>query len=341
LRDWLGLEEREELSEAEIRMAQEEQVAAALAVERVEDSRIIRVTYTADTPDRAAEIANTYAAAYVESLADRSRRTMERRAEFLQSRVAAVEQLAASAYREARQIRSQEDREPGGFEDLDASTARLMEARSEVEAAESTISARLSLMEDTDDLEALKVAAFQAEGGSDLVAAFEQASGQLEQLRQRGAAAYLVAQLEDSVENLRRELDQLLGRTRISLEQELEVLFARRASINRDLERALSPTSRRNWSEKLIAEHQAGVLQNIYADHLRELEIVYGRSGEVPISVIARARPSIEPSWPSYKLVLMLAVVTGLVVGGAIAMLREWYASGRVARPAQSERAAQ
>ena len=279
-------------------------------MERVEDSRIIGITYTAGTPEDATAVANAYAEAYVDSFERRSREAMDRRAEFLKSRVAEVERLAASSYREARQIRSSDGPELWGFEDLDARTAWLTQARSEIEDAEAAVSARLSLLQNTDDLEARKVAAFQVEGGPELVTAYEEASEKLEQLRQRGAAQYLIAQLEVSVESLQGEMDRLIARARSSLEQERKILLARSDSINGDFEQALSQSSRRNWSEVLIAEHQAGVFQNIYADHLRELEVVYGRAGVVPLSVVARARPGADPSWPSNKLVLMLAVAS-------------------------------
>jgi uncharacterized protein involved in exopolysaccharide biosynthesis len=339
LRYWFGIEAQVGWSEAEIRKALEDQVASTLDVERVEDSRIIGITYTAGTPEDATAVANAYAEVYVDSLERRSREAMDRRAAFLQSRVAEVERLAASSYGEARQIRSSDGPELWGFEDLDARTAWLTQARSEIEDAEAAVSARLSLLENTDDLEARKVAAFQVEGGPELVTAYEEASEKLQQLRERGAAQYLVAQLEVSVESLQGEMDRLIARARSSLEQERKILLARSDSINGDFEQALSQSSRRNWSEVLIAEHQAGVFQNIYADHLRELEVVYGRAGVVPLSVVARARPGADPSWPSNKLVLMLAVASGLVVGVGVAMLREWQASTRSADPALPERA--
>jgi succinoglycan biosynthesis transport protein ExoP len=341
LRDWFGIEAREPLSEEEAREIVENQIASALDVQRVSDSRIIEVSYTADSPERAATIANTYAKAYVEGLVRRSRESTARRAEFLRSRAAEVEQLAVSGYQEAWQIRSRDRVDLGGLQNLNSRIAQLTEARSAVEEAEAAIMARLALMENTDDLEALKVAALQAEGGPELVAAYEEASGKLEQLRQRGAAQQLIAQLEASAKDLRRELDGLLSRTRSNLEQELAILSARRDSINGEFERALLQSSRRSWSEILIAEDQAGVFQNIYADHLRELEAVYGRAGAVPINVEARARPAVEPSWPDYKLVLMLAAVSGLVLGVAIVMLREWYASHRVPPLARAEKAPQ
>ena len=322
-----GIETVEEMSEEKLQALLIERVAAALAVERVGDSTIIRVSYFSARPRRAAEVANTYVDAYVEGLVDRSLKNTERRADFLRSRVAETKQLAASSYQEVQQIRSQDGFELQDFEDLDARVAWLREVRSEIEEAEIAIKARLSLMEDIQNLDSLEIAAFQAENGSDLYFAYKEALANLIQLRERDAAPNYVSQHEASVKQLRRNLDQAIRQKRRGLGQELAILSARRKSIDQEFGDDLSESNVLNWSKIQIAEHQAGVFQNIYADHLRELEVVYGKAGEVPVRVMAHARPSIEPSSPDYELILVLSAMMGFAVGGSIAMLREWQAS--------------
>ena len=326
LRDRIGLETSMELSEDERRTILEDQVVSGLTVQRVGESTILRVAYTAMTPRRAAEIADAYATTYVGWLVQRSLGISERRAEALQARAEEARRQATASLQEVQKIRS--DRlEQGGFENLDAHLAQLMQTRSELFEAETATEARLSLLQSSGDDGSLEAAALQAEGGSELFDAYQEASSVLADIRKRGTPLASIAQLEGSVAQLREDLEQSIERARRTLKQDLVILAAQRDSIERALEDALFRSSQGNWSERLTEEYQAQVFQNIYADYLRELQNVYDRAGVVPVRVMTSARPRFDPSAPDYKLVLVLSAVLGLLLGGAIAMLREWLRS--------------
>lgn len=327
VREGLGIDEPREMSEEEIRTAIENDVASGLDVQRVGDSTLIRVTYFTGNSQDAAEMANAYADAYVDGLVRRSINSARRRAENLRSRAEEVRQEAIESYAEIQQIRLRDGLDLNDFEDPDARAAALRETLFAIEDSEAAIATSLTLLDDADDITALEAAAFQADGGPELYYAFQEATTRLEQFRERGAAPNSLAQLEASVENLRGDLGQLLNRTRRNLHVELAILAARRENIAREFDRDQIQSNLRNWSEILIAEHRAGVFQSVYADHLRELEVVYGRSGVVPVRIMARARPSPEPSAPDAKLVLVVAMMLGLALGVTIAMLREWQRS--------------
>lgn len=307
-----------------------ETVLAQLWVQRVGESTIISVGYTADTPQRAADIANAYADVYVEEFTSRLRKNADRTAAFLRTRVADLERLAAESFREVHQIRAREGAELGVFEDLDALLARFSGARSEIEGAEFTIAARLSLLENVESPVSLEAAAFPAEGGPAILHAYREALDRLQSARDRGLPPDFVGEAEAAVANLRRELEILLSRERIGLQQEQRVLAARRESMVRALDDALEQSGQSNHAEMLISEHRAGVFQTIYADHLRRLETVYERAVNAPIAILSRAQPGPGPSSPNSKAVLAVSVAFGLSLGLAIAMLREWGRSRRV-----------
>lgn len=327
LRSMLGIYVRTEISEEEKNTAIQEWIASALEVYRVEDSTLIRVGYYAADPIEAADIANAYVDVYIEQLVQNSTESTARRAEFLRSRIEEVKQEAVSSYQEMQEIRSRDGLELNDFENPDVRAASLREEFTQIEQSEASITTRLSLMEDTSDMDALEAAAFQAEGGPALFYALRDATETLARLQERGVAPNYVAQLEASVTDLRTDLEQLLDQERRGLELDLAILEARRQNVAGSFDREQLQSNLKNWSEIRIAEHQAGVFQNIYADHLRELEVVYGRSGVVPVRLMARARPNVEPVAPDYKLTLIMAAMIGLVIGAAIALFREWQTS--------------
>lgn len=333
IRERLNLDTPQELSEEEMRVAIENSVASALAVSRVGDSTLIAVTYFAGSPSDAETIANAYADVYIEDLHRRSVDTTKRRSEFLLNRIEEVRREAVASYEETQRIRARGGLELNDFQDPDARAAVLRETLAEIDEQRTSIETRLSLLDRADDLEALEAAAFQAEGGPELYYAYKDAAENLEDLKARGVAPNYVAQLQSAVDETRRDLDQLLDQTRRGLELDLAVLAARYERITDEFDSDTLQSNLRNWSEILIAEHQAGVFQNIYADHLRDLEVVYAREGVVPVRVMSRARPDIVPVAPDYKFVLVMATVIGFALGGGIALLREWRSSHGVPVP--------
>ena len=329
LRENLGIDEPQDLSEEVLRTAIENDVVGALDVQRIGESTLIQVTYSTGNSQDAAEIANAYADAYVDDLIRRSIDSTGRRAEFLRSRAEETRQEAIASYEEIQRIRSRGGLDLNDFEDPDARAVALREALFAIDDSETAVKTNLILLEQADDITALEAAAFQAEGGPELFQAFQEATTQLERFRERGAAPDNLAQIEISVENLRGDLVQLLNRMRRNLQLELAILAARRENITREFDDDQLQSNLRNWSEILIARQQAEVFQNIHADHLRELEVVYGRKGVVPVSITARARPSPEPSSPDSKLVLVVSMMLGIALGTAIAILSEWRRSER------------
>ena len=334
LRDDLGIAPLPEPTAEETRTIVLDRVAAGLSVERVGDSTILRVAYPALTPQAAAEITNAYVDTYIEALRSRSRDAMDERAAFLETRIDDVKTLASSSLEDVQRIRS-EGLEQGAFENLDGRLARLTEARSALDELEVATRTRLELLNETDDPEGLERAALQVDRGADLFFAYRDALRRIESFDERGVDS---SPLQGSAADLREELDRAIARERSGLELELAVLEARRNSLDEDLESALFESSRRNWSEILIGEHQANVFQNIYADYLRELEVVYGRAGAIPIRVMSYARPNVDPASPRYKLVLIVSIFLGLALALAVAMLREWQRAQRQARLVQAGR---
>jgi succinoglycan biosynthesis transport protein ExoP len=281
------------------------------------------VTYYALEPRLAAEVANAYVDIYAEFLRERGRQNAERRAVFIQDRISDMQEQAASSLQDVQRIRS-EALESGGFENLDARLARLTEARAVIDEQVVALTTRLTLLEPQDDIRALEEAALQFEGGLQLVTAYANALQTLERFRARNSSSDALAAMEASADLLREDVMRAFSRERSRLEQELKILTARRENIDNEIGNALFESSRRNWSLILIEEHQAGVFQNIYADYLRELEVVYARAEFVPLRVMANAQARFEPDSPNYKLVLILSLFLGIAFGIGVAVLREW-----------------
>jgi uncharacterized protein involved in exopolysaccharide biosynthesis len=328
IRAWLGIVAIPELTEDEARAIVTDRVVQSLVVERYEESSIVHVTYYALEPRLAAEVANAYVDIYAELLRERGRQNAERRAVFIQDRIGDMQEQAASSLQDVQRIRS-EALESGGFENLDARLARLTEARAVIDEQVVALTTRLTLLEPQDDIRALEEAALQFEGGLQLVTAYANALQTLERFRARNSSSDALAAMEASADLLREDVMRAFSRERSRLEQELKILTARRENIDNEIGNALFESSRRNWSLILIEEHQAGVFQNIYADYLRELEVVYARAEFVPLRVMANAQARFEPDSPNYKLVLILSLFLGIAFGIGVAVLREWQLSQR------------
>lgn len=324
LRRALGGAAQPEMTDLERRSLLVDEIKKDLVVRRVRETAILEVIYRHTSPQRAADLANLYAETLISQIREQAQSRTQQALSFSQSRLVELRQAIESLFTEAQEIRSSLKDGRGGVQDLEARILQLTLALSESDQSLIGLQEQVRQLQDREDPESLKLAAMQTERGANLHAAFVNTQMRLAQMQQNGARTEASAQLERQANTLRDDLEFMRQQKLVALEQELRILVARRNSISADLNAAMSLINGREWSKIRIAEYEAGILENIYADHLRDLEVVQRTALATPVHILSPARPNPIPVWPQYKLLLVLALLGGIGIGAVIAVWREW-----------------
>jgi succinoglycan biosynthesis transport protein ExoP len=136
-----------------------------------------------------------------------------------------------------------------------------------------------------------------------------------------------IEQLERAVAEMGEALQRELRRARDGLELELAIVSAQRSSAQSDLKAIEDYAGSTAWSDLLQAERESQIYEEIYRGYLSDLESAYRQRPSSDVRLISNALSPRKPSSPNYKVVLTLAGMVGLAIGGGIALYREWNAA--------------
>ena len=101
----------------------------------------------------------------------------------------------------------------------------------------------------------------------------------------------------------------------------------RRSSAQSELKAIEDYAGSTAWSDLLQAERESHIYEEIDRGYLSDLENAYRQRPSSDVRLISNALSPLNPSSPNYKVVLTLAGMIGLVIGGGIALYREWNAA--------------
>jgi succinoglycan biosynthesis transport protein ExoP len=324
-RDWLDLDADDSWSNVDEQSFLIRQVQAGLSVQQVGNTSIITVSYTSPQRSLSVEVANAFAATYVNDVSEAASGSVERRTDLLRRRADEVRQLASSADEVGHRLLSQGDIMVASAEDLEARVAELRQQLTMVNASEAEVRARLSLSLQAEDADALEAAALQTDETTQMYNDMMSASSALAQLEQQsGVSGDTIARLEESIAGMRASLDRVVRRNRQELELELAVITARRSSLLNELNEMLDYSRSTAWSNLIETQRRAELYEGMYQEYLSELESVSRGDVDSDVRLVSEARPPVDPSFPKYKVHLVLAVTIGFAVGGGIAAYREW-----------------
>ncbi len=324
LRDLLGIGTRTPISDAERETLLVAWAKGKLEVRRIDETSLIEIGYTASSPQRAADIANAFASAFIDSMSAEMRGANTRIETFIENRADELNRLVNTSYEQSREIKAQSQLGPAGFQDVEARIAKLNVALSEIDATAAATEARVALLQEIDDPQNLRAAALQSVPARDLYVTYSEARQRLDEMITRSAPERSILQLERSVAKLRAELERALESMLIGLRQEQIVVQARRQSLSQELSDALQLLGSKAWSDIREIEYQAGVFENLYAEYLKELETVRRSTLSIPVVLMTRARPDPSPSWPNYTVLILMGGIAGVILGGMLALFREW-----------------
>ncbi|PZX09972.1 uncharacterized protein involved in exopolysaccharide biosynthesis [Palleronia aestuarii] len=324
IRNWLELDMGEGPAAFDAETALIRQVMSGLIVERIGDTSIIAVEYSSTSSELSAEIADAYAESYVDQRAEQSDQSLGERRDRLQQRADEVRQLALDANRRAQSLLAENGFAVVSTDELGRRMADFRERLSSINSEATTLTTRLSRIPSAED-EGSSEVAFVTDEAARIYANLQDASSILDRLRaQEGASPSTISQIEENIANYRTDLDRELNRYREELRAELAVIIARRQNVLDERDQVIAYEQSDAWSELVSTERQAAMYEAIYQSYVQDLEDLNRRDRNIPVSFISRARPPSAPSFPDYKIILAFGITIGIVLGGALGLLREW-----------------
>jgi succinoglycan biosynthesis transport protein ExoP len=341
VRRWLELEILDVSNESDEGSEMIRRVKSGLSVERVGNTAIIDISYDSESKALSVAVADAFANLYVARATARTEQSFAQRVHRLQERAEEVQRRVSSADESIRHMRSQNNFAVSDADDLKRQLTDLRQRLSAANGEEAVLRTRLALISDVEDVKTLQTAALQTPASVEIYNGLVTALDKLEQMRQQtGVPEATITQLERAVAEMREALQRELRRARDGLELDLAIVAAQRASAQSELKAIEEYAGSTAWSDLLQVERESLVYEEFYRGYLSDLESAYRQRPSLDVRLISNARSPLNPSSPNYKVVLTLAGMIGLVIGGGIALYREWNAAAADGRPRETAGAA-
>lgn len=316
--------ETEAQSRVPIRNWLADRLVQHLLVKPSNASNVLYVSYQADDPQRAAQLANAFVAAYVQTNLDMKTQPARQTADWYNTQLAVLRnkleasQAKLSQYQQSRGIVSLDEK-------IDVETARLAELSSQVVAAQGQTYDSLSIQKNASDASASVVNNPVVQGLKGELAKSETKLSQLSERLGDNHPEYQRAEAE--VASLRGKLASETRLARQSLSNNLNVSRQRegalRASLAAQKSRVLALNAQRDVGGVLA--HEVESAQRIYDQALERFNQVQmeGHAGQTEVSVLGAAVAPLVPSSPNVRLNLALSALFGLLLGIGLALIRE------------------
>ncbi|MBW5438048.1 AAA family ATPase [Bradyrhizobium canariense] len=307
---------------------------------RVGYSNVIEISFNSSSADRAAEIVNAVADAYIAAQLDTKFEANRKATAWLQERLrdlgeqALTAQRAVDAYKTQHNIISS-DGKPIGEQQITDLSARLAVARAQTSEATAKLSRYESLLS-FDPAKPSPVGNLDAIGAdatnSQIITVLRQqylelARREAELSARVGHDHLAVVNIRNRMREYRNSILEEVKRLAEISRSEFEFAKQRQQEIEKQLAKAVSQSQSTNSAELTIKdlEGRAKTLRSLYESFLQRY-MGSAQQETFPISetrVIFPASPPQSKSKPNTNLVLGLGIVGGLALGIALAFLRD------------------
>ena len=301
-----------------------DRVLKGLTVTRVAETYAIDISYSADDPQMAALIANTFARLYVAEQVEAKSSANVQAGTFLSKRIEQLQQQAVSDAAKVQQYRVEHDllSTSGASlteQEISAYNQRVAEARVDAAADEARLAtARQQLASGStgeDVGEALNSAVIQSLRGQRVAV-----SARVADLQGRyGPRHPDILKAQRELKDIDSQIQGEIGRVISNLEAKREVSRQRLASITGSLSTARGTLTQNNRSMVGLSELQqkADASQALYESYLNRYKQTGAQEGaEQPDArLISEARIPSKPSDPNIPLYLVFGAVLGLAAG--------------------------
>jgi polysaccharide biosynthesis transport protein len=320
-----GEEEEKKPSQEEIARSTVAKLSGALTVTPVRGSRLVKVSFDSPFPALAQTIANSYGEVYISDNLDRrfdatsyARKFLEERLQQLKIRLEESERQLVK-YAEDQGIIQLDDNKTLSGTDLEATNAKLAEARSDRikkellwKQAQATDGIGLKQILDDEALQANRKLR------TELAAQYQQKLGVFK------PAFPEMIQLRNQIKELDRSIQSEVEAIKLSIEAEFNAALGEEQDLQQSLEGTkVEVVDQRNKSiEDNIIKREVDTNRTLYEGLLqRYKEIgVAGGVGTNNISIVDKAALPLSPSTPKLYLNLALALVAGLALGLLLAL---------------------
>jgi chain length determinant protein EpsF len=310
-----------------------DRLLAQLDVRPSRESSVIDVAYTSTDPRVAAEMANAFADAYVETTLELKVDPARRQAGWFEEQVAELRRGLESAQRRLSEYQSEQEIVASAADRIDLENVRLAEISSQLIGAQGVAYAALTRQKQMDDaVRRNRVDELPDVLGNALVQSLKaelvRAEAKLADFGSRYGTnhpQYQSAAAER--DSLSGKLDAELGTARGSIDQAAEIASRQVAALQEAVEqqktRVLELNRQRDTLAVLTRDVESARAAYDAALQRKAHVRLESEVNQTDIAVLNPAVPPLEPSFPLLTLNVLLASILGTVLGIASALLVE------------------
>src|SRR5580704_1861960 len=311
---------------------------AHLTVKRIGLTYAIEIDFESLSPERAAQIANAIADAYVVDALEAKYQITRRAAVWLQDRLKELREQSSEAERAVVAYKTKNNIVDTGGELMnEQQLAELNSDLIQARAATAEAKARFDRVQHIlgageVDPDAASTATVADTLHNDVITKLREQYLELEARESLWAVKYganhlAVVNLRNQIGELRRSIYEELKRTAQTYQSDYEIARKREESIQKSLSQIVSESQATNEAQVTLHNLQsnAQTYRAIYDNFLqRYMESVQQQSFPISDSrVISKATPPLLKSSPKPVLIMTLAALTGLIFGAGIGKLRD------------------
>src|SRR5215472_11710412 len=303
---------------------------------RVGMSYVLDITYTSNDPDRAAQIANAVADAYIVDQLDAKFQANRRATNWLQDRVGGLRDQAAAAERAVVAYKQENNIVAAGGKLMNEQqvadlNTQIVLARAHTSEAEARLN-RIQLIIRADSSGAPFDASVSDALNNPIITKYRQqyleiVNREAEWSMRYGKDHLAVVNLRNQIREIRDSIFAELRRLAETYKSDYEIAKHRQESLEKDLAQAVSQSQEANKAQIALRELESSAqsVRTLHDNFLqRYMESIQQESFPITEArVISRATRPLSKSGPKTNLILALACFGGIGLGVAAGFIRE------------------
>jgi polysaccharide biosynthesis transport protein len=303
---------------------------------RVGMSYVLDISYTSNDPDRAAQIANAVADAYIVDQLDAKFQANRRATNWLQDRVGGLRDQAAAAERAVVAYKQENNIVAAGGKLMNEQqiadlNTQLVLARAHTSEAEARLN-RIQLVIHADSSGAPFDASVSDALNNPIITKYRQqyleiVNREAEWSMRYGKDHLAVVNLRNQIREIRDSIFAELRRLAETYKSDYEIAKQRQESLEKDLAQAVTQSQEANKAQVTLRELESSAqsVRTLHDNFLqRYMESIQQESFPITEArVISRATRPLGKSGPKTQLILALACFGGIGLGAAAGFVRE------------------
>ena len=308
-------------------------VQRGLSVNRVGKTYVLQVSFTSIDPRLSAEVAGSFAEAYLADQLDSKYESTRRASEWLQNRISELREQSLKSDVDVQNFKAQNglisaDGKLISDQQLTEINSQLISARAETASAEAKF-ARIGIILKQGDMDAAVSESLDSAVIGNLRAKYFEASRRQTDIAKRlGAKHAQVIRLSAEVNEYRRLMFEELSRIAQSYQSNLEVSRSRQLNLEKQVVDATGASTVANDSQVELREleRKSEAYKKLYETFLQRYQETI-QQGSFPITearVISSPAIATGPSSPRFLIVILITAVVGAAVGFIVSAWSEF-----------------